>query len=147
MAAEEESQLMQKIAKIVDEASASNATHNRKLKDLSSLRSKSNSSSSPSLFFLAFSKTLIPLFSFQRRAPSAERIIRFVSAFATYRDPKHNSNSDAFLEDFLRFLLAATAAADKTARLRACQIFSEVISVCLEIGTQLNFQIFKVLII
>ncbi|PON89088.1 Condensin complex subunit [Trema orientale] len=124
--AEQESQLMQKIAKIVVEASASNATHNRKLKDLSSLRSSTTSSSSQ-FFFAAFSKTLIPLFAFQRRAPSAERVVRFVSAFATYRDPNRISDCDAFLEDFLRFLLAASAAANKTARFRACQIFSEII--------------------
>ncbi|XP_062093114.1 uncharacterized protein LOC133798691 [Humulus lupulus] len=121
--ADEESHLTQKIAKILDEASASSANHNRKLKDLSSLRSKATTSS----FFVPFSKTLIPLFAFQRRAPSAERVVRFVSAFATYRDPNHNSECDAFLEGFLRFLLVGSAAANKTPRFRACQIFSEII--------------------
>ncbi|KAF4360975.1 hypothetical protein F8388_016784, partial [Cannabis sativa] len=121
----EESLLTKKIAKILDEASVSNANHNRKLKDLSSLRSKTTTSSSS--FFVSFSEALIPLFAFQRRSPSAERVVRFVSAFATYRDPNHNLDCDAFLEDFLRFLLVASAAANKTPRFRACQVFSEII--------------------
>lgn len=127
--AEEGKQLMQKIAKILDEARSSNATHNRKLKELSALRfskTSSFSSSFSSLFLSAFSKTLLPLFAFQRRAASAERIVRFVSCFATVRDPDHASDCDAFLEGFLRFLLPATSAANKTARFRACQMLSEV---------------------
>lgn len=115
--AEDETQLMLKIAKILDEARASNAIHARKLKELSALRSKTTPL--PSLFLSAFSKTLLPLFHFKRRVASAERIVRFVSVFAA-------SGCHVFLEDFLRFLLAATTAANKTARFRACQIISEV---------------------
>ncbi|KAL5574585.1 hypothetical protein UlMin_016284 [Ulmus minor] len=120
---EEEHQLIEKIAKTLNEVRESNATHNRKLKELSSLRSKANSSSSFPQFFSAFCKTLIPLFDFSRRVASAERIVRFVSAFVA----RHASDSDAFFEEFVRFLLAATAAANKTARFRACQIVSEII--------------------
>ncbi|XP_024027483.1 condensin complex subunit 3 isoform X2 [Morus notabilis] len=128
--ADEDAQLASRIAKILDEASASIATHNRKLKELSALRSKttSSSSSSSSSFFSAFAKALLPLFDFQRRLASAERVVRFVSAFATYRGPNQAPDcGDAFLEDFLRFLLAAAAAANRTARFRACHIFSEII--------------------
>ncbi|KAM1132784.1 hypothetical protein EV1_046761 [Malus domestica] len=122
--AEDEKPLMLKIAQIFDDARTSNASHNRKLKELSALRSKTSSSS---LFFSAFCKTLLPLFSFQRRTASAERIVRFISAFATARDSGNVSQSDAFLEDFLRFLLPASSAAKKTSRSRACQIVSEII--------------------
>lgn len=113
---------MEKIASVLDEAKASNATHIRKLKDLSNLRS-----SSPLKFFAAFSKTLTPLFNLQRRIGSAERIVRFVSIFATTRDAINSgADSDSFLQEFLRFLILASNAANKTARFRACQIISEV---------------------
>ncbi|KAJ7964464.1 Condensin complex subunit 3 [Quillaja saponaria] len=121
---DEENQLMEKIAKILDEARASYAILNRKLKELSALRLKSSSSNQ---FFSVFSKTLTPLFDFQRRLASAERIVRFVSIFTTTRDPKNSSACDEFLEHFLKFLLVAAAAANKTARFRACQIVSEII--------------------
>lgn len=120
---EEQRQLKQRIAKILDETRTSYATHNRKLKELLAVRSRS---SCPAQFFSAFSKTLIPLFGFQRRVTSTERVVRFVSVFAGARDPDHVSDCDAFLEEFLKFLLAAAAAANRTARFRACQIVSEV---------------------
>ncbi|CAM8881089.1 unnamed protein product [Rhodiola kirilowii] len=113
--------LFKKIAKILDEARSSNAAHVRKLKELAKLRSSSVS------FFSAFSKTLIPLFDFARRTASAERIVRFVAVFSTTRDLNDCSMSDAFLEEFVRFLLVASSAASKTSRLRSCQIISEII--------------------
>ncbi|KAL2504459.1 ARM repeat superfamily protein [Abeliophyllum distichum] len=114
--------LAQKIARVLDDVRSSNATHIRKLKDLSTLRA-----SSPVQFFTAFSKALVPLFNFQRRTASAERMVKFVSLFAFTPDAKNGSNSDEFLENFLRFLLLAAEAANKTARFRACQIISEII--------------------
>ncbi|KAJ0100137.1 hypothetical protein Patl1_21200 [Pistacia atlantica] len=113
----EEKQLMTKIAKIIDEIRTSFATHNRKLKELRAVRSKCPSAAQ---FFSAFSKTLIPLFGAQRRTALAERVVRFVSAFAV-------NNNDGFLEDFFKFLLVGAVAANKTARFRACQIISEII--------------------
>lgn len=118
--AEEAKRLMLKIAAILDEARTSYATHNRKLKELSLLRSKS---SSHSHFFSGFSKTITPLFDFQRRLASADRIVSFVSAFAATA-----AASGDFLDHFLKFLLAAAAASNKTARFRACQIVSEVLN-------------------
>ena len=115
---EAEKALMQKIARVLDESGASNAAHIRKLKDLSTLRSASSSS----LFFSAFSKTLIPLFAFPRRTSSAERTVRFIATFASKCD-----STTAFLEEFFRFLVNAATAANKTARFRACQIISEVL--------------------
>ncbi|KAL2340169.1 hypothetical protein Fmac_008109 [Flemingia macrophylla] len=100
---------MLKIVAILDEARSSYATHNRKLKELSLLRSKSPS---PSHFFSTFSKTLTPLFDFHRRLASTNRVVSFVSTFAAAAD-------DEFLDHFLKFLLAASK---KTARYRACQI-------------------------
>ncbi|KAK7305684.1 hypothetical protein VNO77_43593 [Canavalia gladiata] len=122
--ADQAKRLMQRIAAILDEARTSYATHNRKLKELVLLRSKSPS---PLHFFSAFSKTLIPLFDFQRRLASADRVVSFVSAFAATRNPADVSAADEFLEHFLKFLLVATAATNKTARFRACQIVSEII--------------------
>ncbi|XP_054789986.1 uncharacterized protein LOC129295485 [Prosopis cineraria] len=121
---EEKKHLTQKIAKLLDEARTSYATHNRKLKELSILRSKS--SSLPE-FFSAFSTALIPLFDFQKRLASVERVVRFVSVFASVSDNGNDSIYDEFLDLFLKFLLVAAAAASKTARFRACQIVSEII--------------------
>ncbi|KAJ4974961.1 hypothetical protein NE237_008135 [Protea cynaroides] len=118
----EEKLLMQKIARVLDECRSSYAIHTRKLKELLALRS-----SSPLCFFSVFSKILTPLFDFQRRTVSAERIVRFVAVFSAHRDEKHASQCDAFLEEFLRFLLIAAAACNKTARFRSCQIISEII--------------------
>ncbi|XP_022141514.1 condensin complex subunit 3 isoform X2 [Momordica charantia] len=123
-AVEAQDLLPQKIAKILDEARLSNAAHNRKLKELCVLRSKSKS---PLEFLTAFSKTLTPLFSFHRRITSAERVVRFISLFATARDANFDSHADEFLEEFLKFLLAGSCAANKSARFRACQIVSEII--------------------
>ncbi|GMH13269.1 hypothetical protein Nepgr_015110 [Nepenthes gracilis] len=120
---DQENQLLRKIAKILDESRNSYAVHNRKLKDLSNLRS----STSPKKFFSSFSKALAPLFNFPRRIASAERVIRFVATFTSSREPKDSSCCDLFLEEFLRFLLSAASAANKTARFRACQIISEII--------------------
>ncbi|XP_028057573.1 condensin complex subunit 3 [Camellia sinensis] len=119
---EAEKRMMQKIARVLDETRASHATHIRKLKDLSTLRS-----SSPLLFFSAFSKALTPLFIFQRRNASSERIVRFVAIFASNRDSNNAPLSDSFLDSLLRFLLVATSAANRTVRFRACQIISEII--------------------
>ncbi|XVF71042.1 hypothetical protein PTKIN_Ptkin12aG0003000 [Pterospermum kingtungense] len=120
----ETQQLIGKIAKIIDDSKTSNATHPRKLKELSAVRSKS-----PSLhhFSLAFTKTLTPLFQVLKRTASVERVVRFVSAFASARDPNDASDSDEFLEEFMKFLLVGAKAANKTARFRACQIISEII--------------------
>ncbi|BAT79429.1 hypothetical protein VIGAN_02231200, partial [Vigna angularis var. angularis] len=100
------------------EARTSYATHNRKLKELSLLRAKSSSS----VFFSAFSRTLTPLFDFQRRLASVERVVSFVSALAA-------SASDEFIDCFLKFLLAAATTSSKTTRFRACQIVSEIMMV------------------
>lgn len=118
---EEEKPVMLKIAQILDEARASNAIHHRKCKELYALRSKTASSS---VFFTSLCKTLLPLFAFQRRAASAERVVRFVSAFAAGRDP--DQGHAAFLDEFLSFLLTASTASNRTPRFRACQIISEV---------------------
>ncbi|XP_076908995.1 uncharacterized protein LOC143566095 [Bidens hawaiensis] len=113
----EQNPLIQKIAKVFDEAKAS---HIRKLKELSNLRS------SPQ-FFTAFSKTLTPVFTFQRRTAPAERIVQFVAVFACLRDPNRPEDCDAFFEQLMRLLITGTAAANRTARFRACQIISEII--------------------
>ncbi|KAK8569245.1 hypothetical protein V6N12_007777 [Hibiscus sabdariffa] len=117
-------QLSCKIAKILDEAKASIATHQRKLKELSAVRSKC---SSVHQFSVAFTKSLTPLFQALKRTAAMERVVRFVSAFSSARDPNDASASDEFLEEFLKFLLVGATAADKTVRFRACQIISEII--------------------
>ncbi|MQM06419.1 hypothetical protein Taro_039240, partial [Colocasia esculenta] len=122
---EETKRLALEIARILDECRLSQAVHWRKLKDLSALRS----SSRIVLFLNSFTRALIPLFGFAKRTVSIDRTVRFVSAFAALRDGKSGDAAvcNAFLEGFLRFLLVAARSANKTARLRGCQITSEII--------------------
>ncbi|KAH9624926.1 hypothetical protein KSS87_008375, partial [Heliosperma pusillum] len=125
---DEHKQLTRKIATIFEESKVSYAIHNRKLKELAILRSSSSSTTSLNNFFTCFCKAVSPLFLFQRRSPSAERVVRFVSSFACFADSKNGDDVDhTFLEDFLSFLLSAVSSANKTARFRSCQIISEVI--------------------
>lgn len=121
MADDDEKRIAGEIAKVLDECRLSHAVHSRKIKELSALRS---SAGGP--FFRAFSRALTPLFDFPRRTVSSDRAVRFVSSFSAHRDGKDTATSDAFLEEFLRFLLLAAAAAHRAARFRACQIISEV---------------------
>lgn len=125
--------LLQKIAKILNETRTSYATHNRKLKELATVRSKlssseSDESSSIRQFSSAFFKTLTPLFvAAQRRTAAAERVVRFVAEFACLRSNSDgDSDCDEFLGEFLKFLVAGSVAANRNARFRACQIISEV---------------------
>ncbi|KAK8937759.1 hypothetical protein KSP40_PGU004248 [Platanthera guangdongensis] len=115
--------LSQQIAQILDECRLSHAVHSRKLKELAALRS----TGPPNCFFPSFSSAIIPLFDFSRRTPSSERAVRFIAAFAARRDPRHAAACDAFLEEFLRFLLTGAQAAHRTARFRSCHIISEII--------------------
>ncbi|PHT31168.1 hypothetical protein CQW23_27505 [Capsicum baccatum] len=116
--------LTEKIARILDDVRSSQATNLRKLKELLALRSTTILSEK---FFDAFVRALMPIFDFHRRTASAERIIRFVAVFASARDAKCGAECDEFLEKFMEFLLVASVAASKTARIRACQIISEII--------------------
>ncbi|KAG2307361.1 hypothetical protein Bca52824_027109, partial [Brassica carinata] len=124
--------LLHKIAKILNDARTSYATHNRKLKELAALRSKlspsdSDESSSIRRFSSLIFKTLTPLFAAaQRRTAAAERIVRFVAEFACLRINSDGGDSE-FLDEFLRFLIPGTVAANRNARFRACQIISEII--------------------
>ena len=128
--------LLHKIAKILNDTRTSYATHNRKLRELASLRSKLSPSGSddesPPLrrFSSVFFKTLTPLFAAaQRRTAAAERIVRFVAEFACLGTNSDGGDSDCdeFLDEFLRFLIPGSVAANRNARFRACQIISEVL--------------------
>ncbi|KAK4776536.1 hypothetical protein SAY86_005224 [Trapa natans] len=114
--AQAQDQLSRKIAKILDETRTSSATHNRKLKDLSSLSSNPH-------FFYSFTRALTPLFDFRRRGPASDRVLHFITTFSA----STASGAPIFLDNFLKFLLAATTAASRTTRFRACQIISEII--------------------
>ncbi|CAA7401389.1 unnamed protein product [Spirodela intermedia] len=116
-------QLALKIARILDECRLSQAVHQRKLRELSAIRSTSHVG-----FVSSFTWALTPLFEVSKKTASIERIVRFVSTFAAPRGVKTgNVTCDSFLVEFLRFLLVAARSASKTARLRACQIVSQII--------------------
>ncbi|KAF3786860.1 Condensin complex subunit 3 [Nymphaea thermarum] len=113
-------QLCERIGRILNECQHSLAVHGRKLKEMGCLRSTSH----PDLDFThCWTSTLSPLFATVKRAPSTERLVRFVALFAVSEAARPG---DAFLEDFLRFLLASSAASNKAVRFRSCQIVSEI---------------------
>ncbi|KAI0516305.1 hypothetical protein KFK09_008977 [Dendrobium nobile] len=119
----EDHRLARQIAEILDECRLSHAVHTRKLKELTAIRSAVPND----LFFPSFAQAIKPLFDLSRRTPSSERAVRFVAAFAARRDGKNAFACDAFLEEFLRFLLIGTNAAHRAARFRSCHIISEII--------------------
>ncbi|XP_078444791.1 ARM repeat superfamily protein [Wolffia australiana] len=120
---EDGKQLALKIARILDECRLSQAVHQRKLRELSAIRSTVQFD-----FFSSFIRALTPLFEVSQKTASAERIVRFISAFAVRGDGKSDRVScNAFLLQFMRFLHVAAQAAKKGARLRACQIISQIL--------------------
>ncbi|KAG0492740.1 hypothetical protein HPP92_006138 [Vanilla planifolia] len=119
----EDHRLARQLADILDECRHSHAVHPRKLKELAALRS----SESPVRFFPSFIRALNPLFCFPRRTPSSERVVRFVSTFVARRGGGDVSGADAFLEEFLRFLLIGANASHRSTRFRSCHIISEII--------------------
>jgi condensin complex subunit 3 len=124
--ADETRRLAGEVARVLDECRASLAVHPRKLRELAALRSAS--ASSGGRFLPAFCTALTPLFQILRRSPASDRVARFAAAFASASASASASGEggDGFLEGFLRFLLAASAAAHRPARFRSCQIISEV---------------------
>jgi condensin complex subunit 3 len=119
---DESNRLARDVARVLDECRVSLAVHPRKLRELAALRS---STSSGGRFPPAFCIATTPLFDIARRSASTDRAARFVAAFAS-ASASAGGGGDGFLEGFLRFLVAASAAAHRPARFRACQIISEV---------------------
>ncbi|KAL0921586.1 hypothetical protein M5K25_008672 [Dendrobium thyrsiflorum] len=119
----EDHRLARQIAEILDECRLSHAVHTRKLKELTAIRSTVPNDR----FFPSFARAIKPLFDLSRRTPSSERAVRFVAAFAARFDENNAFACDAFLEEFLRFLLIGTNAAHRAARFRSCHIISEII--------------------
>jgi len=79
-------------------------------------------------FFTILCDSLRPIFLVQEKEPSVERVVKYVSAFAAYRDEEYAEDCNSFVEDFLKHLLAFVDAANKTIRFRACQLIAEVAS-------------------
>jgi condensin complex subunit 3 len=113
------------VARVLDECRASLAVHPRKLRELAALRSSSPAAAGR--FLPAFCAALTPLFDLAKRSAGAERVARFAAAFASASSAEAGcGGGDGFLEGFLRFLLAGSAATHRPARLRSCQIIFEV---------------------
>jgi condensin complex subunit 3 len=110
------------IGKILNECQQSYALHPRRIKELVVIRRDHKNE-----FMKEWWQTLRPVFLVMKREPAVERIVRFVAAFAAYRDERHGDECDAFLEEFFGILLYTSDASNKAVRFRACQILSEVI--------------------
>ncbi|KAK3128880.1 hypothetical protein QOZ80_6BG0467700 [Eleusine coracana subsp. coracana] len=124
---DESKRLAREVARVLDECRASLAVHPRKLRELAALRASSSSGGGGKGRFLpAFCIAITPLFDLARRSANSDRAARFVAAFAS-ASASADGGGDGFLEGFLRFLIVASGATHRPARLRACQIISEII--------------------
>ena len=119
----ESARLAREVARVLDDCRASLAVHQRKLRELAAIRAASGGGGG---FLPAFCVAVTPLFDLARRSPGSERAARFVAAFASASASSADGGGDGFLEGFIRFLMTACEAAHRPARLRACQIISEV---------------------
>ncbi|CAL5052248.1 unnamed protein product [Urochloa decumbens] len=125
--AEESARLAREVARVLDDCRASLAVHQRKLRELAAVRASSSSSGGGGRFLPAFCVAVTPLFNIARRSAVADRVARFVACFASASASSADGGGDGFLEGFLRFLITASEAAHRPARLRACQIISDIV--------------------
>ncbi|PAN25810.2 hypothetical protein PAHAL_4G277800 [Panicum hallii] len=116
--------LAREVARVLDDCRASLAVHQRKLRELAAIRAASGGGGR---FLRAFCVAVTPLFDLARRSAGSDRAARFVAAFASASASSADGGGDGFLEGFIRFLITASEAAHRPARLRACQIISEII--------------------
>jgi condensin complex subunit 3 len=120
----ESARLAREVARVLDDCRASLAVHQRKLRELAAIRAGPGGSGGR--FLPAFCVAVTPLFDLARRSAGSDRAARFISAFASASASSADGGGDGFLEGFIRFLITASKAAHRPARLRACQIISEV---------------------
>ncbi|RLM54862.1 hypothetical protein C2845_PM10G06510 [Panicum miliaceum] len=121
----ESARLAREVARVLDDCRASLAVHQRKLRELAAIRAASGGGGGR--FLRAFCVAVTPLFDLARRSAGSDRAARFVAAFASASASSADGGGDGFLEGFIRFLITASEAAHRPARLRACQIISEII--------------------
>ncbi|KAG0609362.1 hypothetical protein M758_8G178700 [Ceratodon purpureus] len=111
------------IPRTLNECQHTQTAHIRTIKELVKCRSEH-----PETFFASFCDSLRPVYLVQEKEPSVERVVRYVSAFAAYRDEEHAEECNSFVEEFLKHLLVLVDAANKTVRSRACQLIAEVMT-------------------
>ncbi|RLN12501.1 hypothetical protein C2845_PM09G07030 [Panicum miliaceum] len=121
----ESARLAREVARVLDDCCASLAVHQRKLRELAAIRAAPGGGGGR--FLRAFCVAVTPLFDLARRSAGSDRAARFVAAFASASASSADGGGDGFLEGFIRFLITASEAAHRPARLRACQIISEII--------------------
>jgi condensin complex subunit 3 len=109
------------IPRTLNECQHTQTAHIRTIKELVKCRSENRET-----FLSSLCNSLRPIFLIQEKEPSVERVVRYVSAFAAYRDEEHAEDCNSFVEDFLKYLLVLVDAANKTVRFRASQLIAEV---------------------
>lgn len=109
------------IPRTLNECQLTQTAHLRTIRELVKCRSENLET-----FFSTLCNSLRPIFLIQEKEPSVERVVKYVSAFAAYRDEEHAEDCNSFVEDFLKHLLTFVDAANKTVRYRACQMIAEV---------------------
>ena len=78
-----------------------------------------------------------------QREPAVERLIKFVCALATEREPGvDGAEDDVFLEELLSALLPLAGAADKAVRFRVCQLVASLLD-GLSADTELTDQLYE----
>ncbi|XP_024527782.1 condensin complex subunit 3 isoform X2 [Selaginella moellendorffii] len=123
------------LVRIFNECQQTHASHRRHLKDLVKSRRQQDQQEFAGLF----KRFVTPIFDVMKKEPAVERIVKFVASVVTFRD-ENAAECDAFLEDFVDFLLSAVDSSNKSVRYRSCQILSEVIMMLGE-DTEVNAEL------
>ncbi|KAK3246813.1 hypothetical protein CYMTET_43668 [Cymbomonas tetramitiformis] len=111
------------VAQVFNECQASVTLHKKCAHLLSKRRQET-----PDVFFNDFCACLKHVLLVQKGDADAERVVKFVTTFATARESGNEDICDEFLENTLSFLLDYVTATDKTVRYRVCQIIAGILN-------------------
>ncbi len=110
------------MAKILDDAQRSVASHTRSFASLCKLYRQDTKD-----FFNQFVPHLNKILVIFKKEAAVDRLVSFISAFATRSDLLNEQERDAFVEQLLTYLLSRANAKDKAVRFRVCQLVAMVV--------------------
>ncbi|CAL6423697.1 unnamed protein product [Bathycoccus prasinos] len=112
------------VARLLNETQLGVAMHKRIVRQMTELRHVSGNEK----FLQDVCTCLLHVLLEYKRDLHTERVIRFIIAFTSHREPGHEEEADEFCESLIRFLLNVTAAKDRAVRFRACQMVAGILN-------------------
>ncbi|CAL6427848.1 unnamed protein product [Bathycoccus prasinos] len=97
------------VARLLNETQLGVAMHKRIVRQMTELRHVSGNEK----FLQDVCTCLLHVLLEYKRDLHTERVIRFIIAFTSHREPGHEEEADEFCESLIRFLLNVTAAKDR----------------------------------